>query len=369
KVRMDLLSVEDLTCPVCCEIFSFPVILSCTGHIVSKECLQKFWETRNTQECPICKRRSSKCEPLPNLVLKTLCESFTEKKRQISSTGSEVVCSLHNEHLKLFYLDDKQPVCIVCRDSEKHANHRFCLINEAVSLYKEELNTALESIQEKLKHTKETQAELTERHIKEELKKLHQFLQDEEEASITALRKEEEQKSQMMKEKLEEMNRQISALSDTIKDLEEKMNNSSMSFLNSSWKGKAQSSQQDPQMLSGALINVADHLRNLTFRVWKKMQQLVQNSPVTLDPNTANTCLILSDDLPSLRHSKTQQLVPNNPERFYPYACVLGSEGFNSGTHFWDVDIDFMLGYWSNHRIKPKEGNSFLLHQCLVHVV
>ncbi|KAF4103158.1 hypothetical protein G5714_016041 [Onychostoma macrolepis] len=60
----------------------------------------------------------------------------------------------------------------------------------------------------------ETQAEHTEQQIKEEFKKFHQFLQDEEEASITALRKEEEQKSQMMKEMLEEMNRQVSALSD-----------------------------------------------------------------------------------------------------------------------------------------------------------
>lgn len=56
-----------------------------------------------------------------------------------------------------------------------------------------------------------TQSELTEQQIKEEFKKFHQILQDEKEAT---LRKEEEQKSQMMKEKLEEMNRQISALSD-----------------------------------------------------------------------------------------------------------------------------------------------------------
>lgn len=77
----------------------------------------------------------------------------------------------------------------------------------------------------------QAQAEHTEQQIKEEFKKLHQFLRNEEEASITALRKEEEQKSQMMKEKLEEMNRQISALSDTIKDIEEKMNASDVSFL------------------------------------------------------------------------------------------------------------------------------------------
>ncbi|XP_073782164.1 zinc finger protein RFP-like isoform X2 [Danio rerio] len=100
----------------------------------------------------------------------------------------------------------------------------------------------------------------------------------------------------------------------------------------------AQSSQQDPQMISGALINVADHLRNLTLRVWKKMQQLVYNTPVTLDPNTEHPNLILSDDLTSPRHNKIQQVLPDNPERFDKYACVLGSEGFISGTHCWDVE-------------------------------
>ncbi|XP_073703889.1 nuclear factor 7, ovary-like [Garra rufa] len=342
-------SVEDLTCPVCCEIFSFPVILSC-GHNVCKECLQQFWKTRSTQECPVCRRRSSIDRPPCNLMLKNACESFTVE----SASRSEEVCSLHNEKLKLFCLDDKQPVCVVCRDSEKHVNHSFRPINEVVSSNKEELKTALKSLQKKLEHTEKnkgdcektvqhikSQAEHTEQQINEQFKKLHRFLQDEEEASITALRKEEEQKSQMMKEKLEEMNRQISALSDTIKDIEEKMNASDISFLHNfnATMERAQSSQQDPPMLSGALINVADHLKNLTFGVWKKMQELVQNTPVILDTNTANSHLILSDDLISLIRSKMHQPVPDNPERFDVYPCVLGSKGFNSGTHFWDVEV------------------------------
>uniref|UniRef100_A0A672SHG8 Zinc-binding protein A33-like n=1 Tax=Sinocyclocheilus grahami TaxID=75366 RepID=A0A672SHG8_SINGR len=343
-----IVSVEDLNCPVCFEIFKTPVLLSCS-HSICKECLQQFWKNRKTQDCPVCRRRSSRDEPPCNLVLKNLCESFTAE----SAPGSEEVCIIHNEKLKLFCLDDKQPVCIVCRDSEKHANHRFSPIDEVVPSYKEQLNTALKSLQEKLKHREKnkgecdqtvqhikTQAELTERHIKEEFKKLHQFLQDEEDASITALRKEEEQKSQMMMEKLEEMNRQISALSDTIKDLEEKMNASDVSFLHVRTDFHFfLCTKLTLNMLSGALINVADHLRNLTFRVWKKMQQLVQNSPVTLDPNTANTYLILSDDLTSLTSSETWQPVPDNPERFDEYSCVLGSECFNSGTHFWDVEV------------------------------
>uniref|UniRef100_A0A671MWC2 Zinc-binding protein A33-like n=1 Tax=Sinocyclocheilus anshuiensis TaxID=1608454 RepID=A0A671MWC2_9TELE len=299
-------SVEDLSCPVCSEIFKAPVILSCS-HSVCKECLQKFWETRNTQDCPICRRRSSKLGPPCNLVLKNLCESLTVE----SASRSEEVCSLHNEKLKLFCLDDEQPVCVVCRDSEKHASHRFRPINEVVPSYK--LGHVLFFTRsndiiirgrkcKKLVSFFFQCSEYTERQIKEEFKKFRQFLQDEEEASITALRKEEEQKMDVI------------VLS------------------------RAQSSQQDPQILSGALVNVANYLINLTFRVWKKMQELVQNTPVTLDPNTAHPRLILSD-LTSLRRSKTQQLVPDNPERFDKYSCALGSEGFNSGTHFWDVEV------------------------------
>ncbi|XP_048046173.1 nuclear factor 7, ovary-like [Megalobrama amblycephala] len=353
-------SAEDLSCPVCCEIFKTPVLLSCS-HSVCKECLQQFWRTKKTQECPVCRRRSSKTEPPLNLVLKNLCELVLTERNETRSPGSEEICSLHSEKLKLFCLEDKQPVCVVCINSQKHDNHKFRPISEVVSSYKEELNTALKSLQEKLQHNEEmkgefektvqhikSQAEHTERQIKQQFEKLHQFLRDEEEATITALREEEEQKKQMMKEKLEEMNRHISALSHTIKDMEEMMKASDVCFLKEFpvSKERVQSSQPDAQMASGALIHVPRYLGNLPFRVWKKMQDIVQNTPVILDPNTANPLLVLSDDLTSVRFSENNQPLPDNPERFDSYLCVLGSEGFNSGTHCWDVEVKESL-VWS----------------------
>ena len=69
----------------------------------------------------------------------------------------------------------------------------------------------------------QTQVQHTERQIKKEFEELHQFLRVEEAARLAAVREEEEQKSQMMKEKIERMSREISSLSDTIRAIEEEM--------------------------------------------------------------------------------------------------------------------------------------------------
>uniref|UniRef100_A0A8C2CSW5 Uncharacterized protein n=1 Tax=Cyprinus carpio TaxID=7962 RepID=A0A8C2CSW5_CYPCA len=86
--------------------------------------------------------------------------------------------------------------------------------------------------------------------------------------------------------------------------------------------------------------------RRNSSQLIKAAVDCVSSAPVILDPNTAHPRLLLSDDLTSVRWSENKQPVPDNPERFDDCYCVLGSEGFNSGTHCWDVEVKESL-CWS----------------------
>lgn len=67
------------------------------------------------------------------------------------------------------------------------------------------------------------QARFVERRTREEFDKLHSFLQAEEEAQMAALAAEEEQRRRAMMQKIEEITREITSVSESIRVLEEEI--------------------------------------------------------------------------------------------------------------------------------------------------
>lgn len=77
--------------------------------------------------------------------------------------------------------------------------------------------------------------------------------------------------------------------------------------------------------------------RNTTFSLF------VSTAPVILDPNVGSRYAVVSENLTSSTESDKCQPFPDNPERLSDLE-ILGSEGFNSGKHSWDVEVS---RYWT----------------------
>ncbi|KAJ8359654.1 hypothetical protein SKAU_G00161790 [Synaphobranchus kaupii] len=380
---------DDLTCPVCCDVFRDPVVLRCS-HSFCKECLGTYWTDKPIKDCPSCRRRSSTDKPPANLSLRNIVEFYHNaqseanseivgdpprgstahrtKGQGLSAAGrggagatsgtaggggiNRPLCSQHGEKLQFFCTDDHETICVVCQVSKQHRGHHLCPIEEAASDMKEEVKICLKPLKQKLesfqkvklqclktaKHI-QSQAQQTESQIKKTFEELHHFLRVEESIRITTLFNETELKSVIMKEKIDHLTRRMTSLSDTIGDIEKQIEAEDISFLKAyrQTKGRTHCTLQDPEPVLGSLIDVAAHLGSLKFKVWEKMLDTVQYTPVTLDPNTAAGGLSLSDDLTDVRYHGEQLQIPDNPERCRH--CVLGAEGFSNGRHCWEVEV------------------------------
>ncbi|XP_030400989.1 butyrophilin subfamily 1 member A1-like isoform X2 [Gopherus evgoodei] len=112
----------------------------------------------------------------------------------------------------------------------------------------------------------------------------------------------------------------------------------------------------DLQEQVGELANKIEELQKQMEKPQEKMEELqkqmdetkkelewrrVQNNSddITLNGITAHPNLSISGDKKSFTHEAQPQKVLSNPERFDSTVCVLGSEGFSSGKHYWEVEV------------------------------
>ena len=163
-----------MSCPVCCQMFSDPVVLECS-HSFCRHCLDTYWTGRVIKLCPVCRQTSPTSSPTSNLVLRNIVETCTKEnikaekerkewrergrsvltgegerdgngergERKVSlSEEVEARCAQHGEKLLFFCMEDKEPLCVVCQTARKHRQHQLCPVDEAAQDLKVQTDTS-----------------------------------------------------------------------------------------------------------------------------------------------------------------------------------------------------------------------------------
>ncbi|KAG9262811.1 nuclear factor 7, brain-like [Astyanax mexicanus] len=337
---------DDLSCPVCCELYQDPQLLSC-GHSFCRRCLNKHHAVNPARACAVC-RQASPQQPVANLALRNTCESYLKERERERESDVEVRCSLHEEKMIFFCKTAEKMICSQCR-RYAHNSHRVQPLSHAVQQRKIRLKAALRPAEKALEALKngttrntriskyiESQAQRAEKLIKKEFEKFHQFLRDEEEARISALKKEVDRKRKKVQEKIE---REIQSLSERVKEVEDEIKNDGASFLQNfdHILQRAEYTEPDSQFGSENLINMPEHVGNLGYRVWEKMTDIFHYYPVVLDPKTAPADFSISDDLASVAKTSHDSSIP------IPHQgnrLVLGYKGYTGNdADCWDVEV------------------------------
>ncbi|CAL8390312.1 unnamed protein product [Boreogadus saida] len=375
-------SEENFSCSICLDVFNSPVSTPC-GHNFCRTCITKFWDEQVKYKCPVCNKLFN---TRPDLQLKAVksclvcfmsfCQTHLEPHQRVAVLKKhrlvepmdrleDRMCKKHDRLLELFCQTEQVCVCQSCTETD-HKSHPVVPLKEEYEVKTAQLGKIEAEVQqmihERLNNVQEIKDTVNRSKVEAD-KEIADGVQ-----ILTALKrcieKCQDDLNQMVKEKLKSTEKQAE---DLIKELEQEIEdlinrNSEVNqlshtidhlhFLQAFRSLKDPPPTRDwttvevlPPSYVGTLRRSLDQLEETLNMEMKKLRDAelkrVQQYEVdvTLDPDTAASSLILSEDGKQVHDGGTWKELPDNPKRFTKVICVLTRQSFSSGRFYFEVQV------------------------------
>ncbi|XP_036991630.2 E3 ubiquitin-protein ligase TRIM21 isoform X2 [Artibeus jamaicensis] len=305
---------EEVTCPICLDPTVEPVSIDC-GHSFCHECISQVGKNGGGS-CPVCRKKFLLRNFRPNLQLANMVDNLKKINQDAKEGTKGEQCEVHGEKLHLFCERDGKALCWVCSQSRKHRDHPMVPIEEAAQEYQGKVET----------HRLRIHAEFEQQ---------KNFLAEEEQRQMQKLEKEEKEELRILGETEAKLAQQSQVLQELISELERRSRSSELELLQ-----EVKSILERCESWNLEQLNVVSpDLRSVCHVPGLKKMLRTCGVHITLDPHTAHPWLIISEDQRQVRLGDTQKKLPENEERFDTYPMVLGTQRFDSGKLYWEVDV------------------------------
>uniref|UniRef100_UPI003AB06B3B E3 ubiquitin-protein ligase TRIM21-like isoform X1 n=1 Tax=Centroberyx gerrardi TaxID=166262 RepID=UPI003AB06B3B len=332
--------------------------------------------------CDVCTGTKLKALKSCLVCLASYCETHLEPHQRIKSMKTHKLidpvenlegrmCKKHDRPLELFCKTDQMCVCLLCTVLD-HKSHDIVPLKEEYEGKKAELGKTEAEIQQKIqerqlkiqeiKHSVELSKEDADREIADSVRVFTALMQSVERGQAELIETIEEKQKTTEKQAegfIKELEQEISELMKRTAEVEQLSRTEdhlhllqSFPSLNTpphtkDWTEVSVHRSSYEGTVRRAVAQLEETLRKemekLLEAELKRVQQYAVD--VTLDPDTANPHLILSDDGKQVNHGNVKKNLPDNPERFSSCSCVLGKQSFSSGRFYYEVQVKGKTGW------------------------
>lgn len=346
---------EEARCPVCLDFLQDPVSVDC-GHSFCLRCISEFCDRSDSAlsgiySCPQCRGPFDRGSFRPNRQLAGLVESVRQLGLGVGLGVGPIGarrCVRHGEELSRFCENDQEVLCWICDTEPQHQTHLTLPLQEAARTQQVKLQTALDLVKKDIKETltqesnvgKKTiiwkeKVEMLRQRYRSEFEKYRGFLAQEENLQLRRLEEEERTTMARLRDCKGRLGHRCRMLRELADELEECSQQPALGLLEGV-RGTLNRSQSVSQLEQE---NIPMELKTLCRIPGMREMLRKFQVDVKLDPATAHPSLLVTADLRRVQDGELWRDVPNNPERFDTWPCILGLQSFSSGRHYWEVTV------------------------------